>query len=278
MTSNSQYSQPSFAKAPVVETVLGVQFDGLPNFTNAHLGAFWKELDDGWTKPEDAPPLRDQHERFGSDQMWSPLGQIAFEVSSGGSRARMQVRNSNSDRMIQLQNGRFHLNWLGHGGAPYSRHDEISREFFDHLKKLEAFAARYGLGEIKPNQWEVTYVNKIPKGTVWNSPADWPKVFSSDVCFPLKLHQAELENVGGEWHYQIASQRGRLHVEITSARELPISDGGEILIFKLTARGPVEPSAGWDLPSGIELGHEVIVKSFVMLTSDKARKFWEQEE
>ena len=33
---------PDYERPPVVETVLGVQFDSLPKFTNAHLGTFWE--------------------------------------------------------------------------------------------------------------------------------------------------------------------------------------------------------------------------------------------
>ena len=53
----------------IVELVLGVQFAPLLNFTNAHFGWFWKQyLDPSWTKAANAPPVPDQHERFGERQ------------------------------------------------------------------------------------------------------------------------------------------------------------------------------------------------------------------
>jgi hypothetical protein len=36
---------PDYERPPVVETVLGVQFDPLPDLCNAHLGAFWGTLE-----------------------------------------------------------------------------------------------------------------------------------------------------------------------------------------------------------------------------------------
>ena len=66
-------SLPAFRKPPVVETVLGVQFDPIPGFSNAHLGAFWKRLlaheNSGsageWRTLTDAPPIEPTFERFG---------------------------------------------------------------------------------------------------------------------------------------------------------------------------------------------------------------------
>jgi len=43
--SAEQHSLPDYVNPPVVETILGVQFERLPAFKNAHLGAFWKTLD-----------------------------------------------------------------------------------------------------------------------------------------------------------------------------------------------------------------------------------------
>ena len=64
-----------FQFPPVVETVLGVQFAGLPGYSTAHAGWFWKEylekLNESpnriWSKAVDAMRLEDQFERFGAD-------------------------------------------------------------------------------------------------------------------------------------------------------------------------------------------------------------------
>ena len=55
---------PSFKNPPVVETVLGVQFERLAGFTNGHLGAFWKSLPDGWSQVRNANSLDPILERF----------------------------------------------------------------------------------------------------------------------------------------------------------------------------------------------------------------------
>src|SRR5579872_6141104 len=70
---------PKFDAPPVVETLISVQFNPLPNFTAAMTGWFWKSyLDDAglgkWTKTQEAPPLQDQFEQFGPDGGWAIQG------------------------------------------------------------------------------------------------------------------------------------------------------------------------------------------------------------
>src|SRR5436309_10921680 len=90
---------PDYTNPPVVETVLGVQFDRLPGFTNAHLGAFWSKLDTNeWPEVADAPPLQPQFERFTEAAKWSRGLQFQLTPIPPG---RVQIRNANGDRMIQ---------------------------------------------------------------------------------------------------------------------------------------------------------------------------------
>src|SRR5262245_55135596 len=106
---------PDYISPPVVETVLGVQFARLPGFTNAHLGAFWKSLDaTEWPTVSDAPPLQPQFERFSEAAKWARGLQLQLTPIPAG---RVQIKNRAGDRMIQVQNGRLHFNWLGDAGG-----------------------------------------------------------------------------------------------------------------------------------------------------------------
>src|SRR5438876_283976 len=105
---------PEFKRPPVTETVLGVQFFPLEKLSSAHLGAFWNLLGEDWPDVNDAAPLQQEFERFGKDQQWIKLALRLNVVDKP--TPRIQARNRANDRMIQLQNGRLHYNWLGHGG------------------------------------------------------------------------------------------------------------------------------------------------------------------
>jgi uncharacterized protein (TIGR04255 family) len=187
---------------------------------------------------------------------------------------REQIKSKNGDRMIQLQNGRFHFNWVGEGGSRYPRYHNVRDGFVSAWRSFVSFIAKENLGEIRPNQWEVTYLNHIPKGTVWNSPDDWG-FFRPLGAVPTIKGVVQGESFGGEWHFVIPGQRGRLHVGWQHGKLEPPKN--EIIILNLTARGPL---AGTGKPveevifEGIDLGHETIVWSFKEMMTSEANKYW----
>lgn len=270
---------PKFQNPPVVEMVLGVQFDLLAGFGNAHLGAFWQSLGEDWRKVIDAPSIEPQFERFGEATRWRPAGvQLKFSQEL---HTRLQIRNVAADRMIQVQNGRLHYNWMGLGGGQYPQYDTVRPEFDRAVGKFCQFLASESLGEWQPNQWEVTYLNHIPKGTVWETPEEWVQLFPSLAVLPFRPSGVRLESLGGEWHYEIEPQQGRLHVNVSHGRvKRPGQDKDdstqEMIILNLTARGPLPVGSDDkpDLDAGLRIGHETIVRAFKDLTSEKAHEYW----
>jgi hypothetical protein len=260
---------PSFDRPPVVETVLGVQFRPLEKLRNAHLGAFWKCLGADWPTVIDAPPLEPTYELFGEAAMWVlPRGGLRLTSDPA---ARLQIRNKTNDAMIQVQNGRFHYNWLGQGCVEYTRYKNIRPQFDQKLRKFEQFLSDEAVGELAPDQWEITYVNHLPKGTVWHGPADWPDLFVGLPGIWARPTVVRLESLGGEWHFEIEPQRGRLHVGIAHTRAAA-SDGGELLRLVLTARGSAADDRSLD--EGLNLGRRAIVMTFKQMTSTAAHRYW----
>jgi len=71
--------------------------------------------------------------------------------------------------MVQLQNGRFHYNWLGNSGEEYPRYRIVKPEFEALYAEFKQFLSDEGLGMPTENQWEITYLNQIPQGGgLWN--------------------------------------------------------------------------------------------------------------
>jgi uncharacterized protein (TIGR04255 family) len=254
---------------------LGVQFDRLPKFSNAHLGAFWKTLpEQDWPIVADAPALPQQHEQFTALARW---GQGLRLQLTQDPACRLQIKNAVGDRMLQVQNGRLHFNWLGEHGKPYPRYEVVRQEFESALSNLVRYIAENGLGDIRPNQWEVTYINLIPKGTVWNSPRDWR--FFKLHGFPANLDDTvKCEGFTGEWHFEIPEQRGRLHIEWQhGVKPLKEDQDEEIVRLTFTARGGIDPKkTPWkdEVLQGLDLGREAIVRTFAALMSVKANQYW----
>lgn len=262
---------PDYDNPPVIETILGVQFERLPGFKNGHLGAFWKTLgSEEWPTVSDAPPLAPQFERFTESAKWAKLGLMLSEDPS----TRLQIKNKNGDRMIQVQNGRLHFNWLQQPGRAYPRYETVRDGFLEAWRKFTAFLGEEKLGDLRPNQWEVTYLNHIPKGTVWRTPEDWgffrPLNGASTVA-----GIAQGESFGGIWHFVIPEQRGRLHVEWQHGVQ-PGPGKEEMVVLTLTARGPLEVGSAEirTILAGLNLGREAIVRSFAKLMTNEANKYW----
>ncbi|HEY4760381.1 MAG TPA: TIGR04255 family protein [Thermoguttaceae bacterium] len=265
---------PKFKNPPVIETVLGVQFDPLPKFGNAHLGAFWQSFrPEDWPNVNDAPSIEPQFERFGEENR-GRVGGFMLKLTSD-LNLRLQIRNNDKTRMIQVQNGRLHYNWLGHGGDSYPNYDKVKPEFDAVLNAFKKFIANQYLGDLHLNQWEITYVNHIPQGSIWNEPQDWIGIFPSLTPLSTKTSRIELESFGGEWHYEIKPNWGRLHVNIAHGVQQRPSEQ-EIIVLNLTARGPLPSSDGQitDYEDGFRVGYETIVTSFKELTSETAHKSW----
>lgn len=265
---------PDYENPPVVETVLGVQFERLPNFTNGHLGAFWKSLDtDEWPSTQNAPSLPPRFERFGDSERWG--GGLQVQLTQYPS-SRLQIKNKAGDRMIQLQNGRFHFNWIDQEDGSYPRYDNVQEGFATSVQQFIDFVDREKAGEFRPNQWEVTYINVIPAGTVWESPSDW-EFFRPLGSVPSIAGLVRGESFTGEWHFVIPEQRGRLHAKWQHGKRSEADqDDEEVVRLELTARGAVE-EAGSDIASileGLDLGHKTIVCAFREFMSAEANKYW----
>ncbi|MBI1826616.1 MAG: TIGR04255 family protein [Planctomycetes bacterium] len=265
---------PWFDHPPIVETVLGVQFEPPTGLTNSHLSLYWSQVRNEWATATDAPRLEPQFEVFSSEQMWAAVGPTLM-LTNDPSR-RLQLRNRENSRMVQLQNSRFHYNWLDTPDTKYPRYEEcIKPEFKREWTRFREFLHSEGLGEPKINQWEVTYVNHIPRsGRVpWHSPEEWASILPGLLGRTQEYAEAaRFESFGGQWHFEIPLQRGRLHVQLIHGKPGD-ENAPEILRMDLTARGPV-PDAPDPLSSGLDLGRETIVRMFVALTSPEAHKAW----
>lgn len=262
---------PSYERPPVVETILGVQFSPLPKLTSAHLGAYWASLGDEWPTTEDVPSLEPVFETFDLANNWAKVG--------GRLRARQhfpirtRFRNADGNRMIQVQNGRFIYNWLAPKKFPYPGYEAIREEFLTQFRQFVVFLTSTGMGLPKAEQWEITYLNHIPKGTVWNNPGDWSFFRPLNPDFN-RLSAGTLESINGEWHYEIIPRKGRLHV--TWSHSLREDNQQELIVLNLTARGPCAASLS-DAEiamNGLDLGHTTIVTSFAELMTDEANQYW----
>ncbi|GMU82710.1 MAG: TIGR04255 family protein [Phycisphaerales bacterium] len=271
-------SLPSFDRPPVAETVLGAQFDEVKGFTSAHLGLFWgwlcerarwNHLADDWSDVTDAQPIEPAYERFPEASEWGAF-RAKIRISQKAA-SRLQIRNRTVTRMVQIQNGRIHLNWTGEGKQEYVRYARLQPEFEELFDAMNRFAEQYGFGPLNWNQWEITYINHLVCGRDWESPGDWPALFNAVPGIPTAELPVRLDSFGATWRFEIPPELGRLHAEVRHVR-IGTSDGPEALLLSLTARG--SGSDRESILAGLASGRSAIVRTFAQLTSDVAQAKW----
>lgn len=263
---------PKYDSPPVIETVLSAQFSPLSGFTTAHAGWFWKNyLSDLWTTVREAPVIQDAFERFEEEKQWGPESTLRLYTEPESNRLQI-IRNDN-ERMIQVQPSRFVYNWKKSGEGEYPSYEKLLPEFQEQFGRFNEFARAADLSNIELNQWEVTYVNHIVKGQLWNDISDWSSVIPRLSVFNAAVEGQRFDAFNSTWSLVLGENKGRLHIAVKHVR-VGSAKGPEALSIQLIARGPVDEKRGMPLQAGFDLGHAAIVESFTEMTSADAHKYW----
>ena len=172
-----------------------------------------------------------------------------------------------------MQPDKLYFSW-NRFGANAPHFDEVKGEFAEVFANLIAFVSETFPEEtVKPNLWEIQYVNQIPQGDLWNDPRDWHRVLPT--FFPKvdpSIRDVRFATYSGEWHFEIEPKMGRIHVRV--AKMVMNQEKTPTLYLSLTARGEIGEKGSPDMQSGLELGHDSCIRLFIGLTSPEAHKKW----
>lgn len=266
---------PDYNKPPVNEVVMGVQFDTLEKFTAVHPGLYWQRIKEQYPQSSVHPPIATVIETF-KDHIAAPV-KIQPEITATPPPPRCWFLNSSGNRLVQLQAERFLHNWRKVTGEEvYPRYNNILPEFEKLWKDFLDFAANENLGEVKPNQWEVTYVNHIYQGEGWTTLEDVHKLFPAWSSESSQDYLPHPERINLDLTYAFPDDLARLHISLTPAYTR--KDNRMLLRLNLTARGRLESIDHKSLIRCLGLGHEWIVRGFADFTSPEAHAIWERKE
>ncbi len=267
---------PKYGKPPVVEVAISVQFDELSRFKPHQFGLFYNTVKDRYPKTAHHPPLASTVELFGAQR---DKGGASLSFEGGLPVGRYWYLSDDEHRLVQLQPDRFILNWRKlDADTHYPSYQTLREEFRKELEAFLEFVDEHELGTVEPAQCEVTYVNHLPSGLGWQSPADL-----SNVIAPWSGRTSEpfpsVEDVRLSWQYRFEendSPVGRLHVQANSATRR--SDRAPIVVLQLVARGA--PTQG-DVNGVLDLtdkAHVWIVRGFTAVTTEPMHKLWERQQ
>lgn len=265
---------PSFDNPPLVEVVLGAQFEPLEQMNATHLGLLWQAFARDFPKVEEHAPLDASFERFGLGMPIHPPRKPRFLTRP--ELPRLWLMSQDESQLIQVQKDRFIHNWRKREDS-YPRYESIRSDFVGELERFMAFADDHDLGPVQPNQVEVTYINHLLPCECWREfgelwkilkPVDEPKLNGL-------LPGPETVTFGTSFVITATGSTqpiGRLHVRAEPA--IRSDDQQKLFKMKLTARGaPANPAAA-SVVEFLDRGQEVIVRGFEQLTTAEMHRIW----
>jgi uncharacterized protein (TIGR04255 family) len=275
MTQSSRPAIPDFARPPVTEVVLSLQFGATPAFRSVHAGLFWNSVRSEYPKVSEQAPLQPVFETFGGAPTVVPPFQI--QTFTSPPMLRYWFETEDGQHLIQLQQDRILRNWRQQTTEiQYPRYEKLRDLFKMDVSKLEELFRTERLGDLRPNQCEITYINTIqlPKVNVQEHLDQITPLWAGSTS-DLRSFDAEYTTIQTKRILRREdAPYGRIYVSFTPV--LRARDYSPAVQLDITARGrPVAETvaSAFDL-----LGEErvEIVRVFAEVTTKEMHKVWER--
>ncbi|MGA2202965.1 MAG: TIGR04255 family protein [Terriglobales bacterium] len=265
---------PDFRTPPVAEVALSLQFDPLHLLRTPHLGLLWEQYRESFPKFEEQAPLPPAVEWFGLPTSGVFAPQV--ELLTAPLMPRCLFISERGSELVQVQQDRFVFNWRKlKEDDSYPRYEYVRAGFEKQLQVFQEFMAKENIGDLAPNQCEVTYVNQLLSGHGWEHPGQLDKLVTVWRNEYSDQFLMEPEDVRLAMRYVIRDGDkpiGRLHVNIeprfSTIHRLPV------IVITLTARGapPTKDLAGvFDF---FDIGRKWIVSAFASITTNEMHRNW----
>ena len=266
MTTTPSQPLPDYENPPVIEVVCGVLFKRLDTLLAPYTGLLWQKFRDTYLRCKEVSPLIPSLETF------DELPAVAFGITNVPPSPRIWFEHADGKRLLQVQRDRFLHNWKkAQPEDDYPHYGSVIEMFEDCLSLFRNFLEEECLGSIEPLQYELTYVNHIPKGDGWKTLEDIGKVFPNFAWTSENDHFLPgPEGINWSTTFILPNRAGRLHVSIRSAQRM--RDNHPIIRLDLTARGIGSEKTLEAMRSWFDMGHEWIVRGFADLTDQDVQK------
>jgi uncharacterized protein (TIGR04255 family) len=265
--SSSTSALPSYKNPPVNEVVCGMRFHPLEKLRIPHIGLLWNKFRQEYPIVQHASPIV------------GAKGEIPIDNATGLPLPRAWFINKSDDQLIQFQFDRFYFNWRRRQNV-YPRYLYVITNFESLLETVEKSFDEFELGKLKPIEYELSYINHIPKGQEWNTIGDLSSIFSD--FFWRQTTGRFLpapENVSWQMNFPLPEKMGLLTVNLKQATR--IEDKVPLLVLELVARsvGETRTREGIEaIREWFNVAHEWIVRGFTDLTTPEVQSvFWKRE-
>lgn len=274
-TGHTRPPLPNFESPPVAEVALSLQFDALNNLRTPHIGFLWSRYRSKFPQVEEHPPLPNVVEWFGLPSAGVPNAQV--ELLNVPPLARCWFVSSSGRELVQVQQDHFVFNWRKiQESDDYPRYEHIRDGFRENLAVFEDLLKKEAIGDLVPNQCEVTYVNYLISGEGWEHPGELDKlvtVWQNQYSDPF-LKEPEDVRIAMRYliHDESAEPVGRLHVTVEP--RYSIIHKRPVIMITMTARGRPLGTGLEGVISFFDLGRKWIVSGFTSVTTQRMHEIW----
>jgi uncharacterized protein (TIGR04255 family) len=224
-----------------------------------HVGVFWDQIKGEFPTCKEVEPLMPVIE--GSDN-----STLDLDVGSILSMPRVWFLSKDLNGVIQIQRDRFLLNWRKvRPSDEYPRYTKLRDMYDTHCKRFAKFVEENALGQLQPEQFELTYINHIPMGEAWNGLATVGEVLPDHIWRQAARYLPEPEQIHWRTTFRFPDNLGRLHITVQNA----VRKAGQapILIVELNARGISKDRSISGMWAWFDVARELIVHGFSDVTS-----------
>ncbi len=254
-------TQPTirYENPPIDEIVCGIRFDSIKELRSGHFGILWQKF-----RP-DFPKIEDQN-------LVNPVPVEDFENPDKFPLPRVWFIHRDENEIIQVQRNCFLHNWRKRrADDEYPGYEKVVENFEKYLSRFQEFLAEESLGHLVPKQYELTYIDLIPKGHGWENPGNLEKIFPN--LLSLTTQSILSNNVRSiNWQIILNLPNGLGEVAISIRNAQRISNKQELIHveFKVISNLAYQPMRAW-----FQDAHNTIMNLFCNLTSDEIQeKFW----
>jgi uncharacterized protein (TIGR04255 family) len=265
---------PDYESPPVVETVFAAAIQPL-QVSVADLALFAVEnLGNEFVTRTEQPPVTPPIEAFDGP---SPNIAPSLSLLTGGPPIRLWFQTEDKTRLVQLQRDYLACNWQGlDEDVPYPRYPALEGRFLEAWDALSAFATTRG-SDLVVTQCELTYVNHITTGSIWERHGEIDKVIRLTNSGGDFLPEPEDAQIA--FRYRIPYEDrvvGRLYVQATPGIK---NDGSPVIQLNMIARGRPIAEGRDGMIGFFRLAHEWIVRGFAAVTTDTAQlNLWRRKD
>ena len=249
----------NYENPPIDEIVCGIRFDSIKQLQSGHVGILWQKF-----RP-DFPKIEDQI-------LVNPVPKEDFENPKKLPLPRVWFIHEKENDLVQLQRNRFLHNWRKRQPEDeYPGYVRVIENFEKYLSYLQEFLAEENLGGLVAQQYELTYINLIPKGNGWEHLRDLGKVFPNLVSLTSQsIFSTDIKDINWQTVLGLPNNLGKLRVALRNGTR--VSDNQLFLLteFNVHSYQPYQPMRAW-----FDAAHDTIIKVFSTLVSDEVQeKYW----